>query len=135
MVPRINWQPNRREMMRFGVTILLGFAVIGGIAALTGRVLLGTALWTGAGAVCVLSIVAPRAAKPAYWIWMGAALVMGTIASRIVLVMIFFGVLTPLAFFFRLVRRDALELKKPVSASYWKSHPPPPDPSSYDHIF
>lgn len=122
-------------MVQFGVTILIGFTIIGAVFAVTGRFLIGAAMGGAAGAVCVLSILAPRAARPIYWLWMGMGFVMGTIMSRLILLAIFYAVLTPLAMVFRLMKRDALGLKKPSTPTYWKPHPKISDPTAYDHLF
>lgn len=134
MVPRINWKPSRRDLFKFGVTILVGFGIIGGILILAGKPTVGLAMWAVSGAVCVLAIVAPPAAKPLYWLWMGVALVMGTIMGRLVMTLIFFLVLTPVAAMLRWRGRDALALKKPSAATYWTDLPEI-DRDSYDHLF
>jgi len=61
----------------------------------------------------------------------------GSIMSRIVMMIIFYLVLTPVAFLFRLVGRDELKIKKPanVLGSYWSDHPAITDKSYYDHLF
>ena len=52
-------------------------------------------------------------------IWMRFGLLLGLVVSPIVLGLIFFGLFTPIALFFRLIRRDELRLKFIRKASHW----------------
>ena len=51
------------------------------------------------------------------WFMLGLAL--GKIVSPIVLGIIFFGLITPIALIARLMGRDELKLKRPKKSSYW----------------
>lgn len=51
------------------------------------------------------------------WFLLGKA--MGMVVSPIVLGIIFFGLLTPVALFSRLIGRDELRLRRPKSETYW----------------
>ena len=51
------------------------------------------------------------------WFMLGLAL--GKIVSPIVLGIIFFGLITPIALIARLLGRDELKLKRPKKSSYW----------------
>ena len=51
------------------------------------------------------------------WFMLGLAL--GKIVSPIVLGIIFFGLITPIALMARLLGRDELKLKRPKKSSYW----------------
>jgi hypothetical protein len=64
--------------------------------------------------------------------WMKVAFPLNWIVSELVLALIFYVVLTPLALFFRLVGRDALDLKVSAGrASYWVPKPPASDVRRY----
>ena len=91
-------------------------------------------VWSISGAVGLLALALPRAAMPFYWLWMGLGFVIGSVMSRVVMAVIFYGILTPLGALFRLRRRDALRLKK-GGETYWVQHPKIDDPSYYDHLF
>jgi hypothetical protein len=51
------------------------------------------------------------------WFMLGLAL--GKVVSPIVLGIIFFGLITPIALTARLIGRDELKLKRPKKSSYW----------------
>ena len=51
--------------------------------------------------------------------WFILGLALGKIVSPIVLGIIFFGLITPIALIARLLGRDELKLKRPKKSSYW----------------
>ena len=53
------------------------------------------------------------------WIWEKFAEFLGFVNSRVILGIIFFLVLTPLAFLFRLFSKDSLQLKRKKEGSYY----------------
>ena len=60
----------------------------------------------------------------------------GWVISHLLLGLIYYGMFTPLALFFRLVGRDALKLKiDRNAASYWIETPTNPDPANYFRQF
>lgn len=79
-----------------------------------------------------LGLASPRLIKPVFLGWMRAAYPIGWVVSRVVLSLIFYVVFTPVALFLRLTGRDALALKRQVSAgSYWRSRTEPVDKRQY----
>jgi Saxitoxin biosynthesis operon protein SxtJ len=130
----INWTPDSRELRKFGVAIWIGFALIGGAFRFSGHGTTALWMWGSAAAVGALALAWPRAALPFYRVWMGIGFVMGSVVSRLAMVLIFFGVLAPIGLLFKLKGRDALGLKK-QGESYWTEHPRIEDPSYYDHLF
>jgi hypothetical protein len=137
MIPKIKWSPSRKEMFQFGLVLIVGFGIIGALIYGRGRHSMALHIWEISGVIGILAIVIPIAARPFYWVWMGLALVLGTIMSRVVLFAIFFIVLTPVALFFKLIGRDALARKATARArdSYWLDHDEINEKSYYDHLF
>jgi hypothetical protein len=82
-------------------------------------------LFAASGALLLFSICAPRLLAPLNkaWFWIGQFL--GKIVSPIVLGVIFFGLLTPIAVITRLLGRDELRLKRQDVTSYWIDRAPP----------
>jgi hypothetical protein len=62
--------------------------------------------------VLVLTMTAPRVCKPLAAIWFGLARVLGTIISKIVLGVVFFMIVTPVAVIRRLLNKDSLRLRE-----------------------
>ncbi|MCG3203650.1 MAG: hypothetical protein KCHDKBKB_00321 [Elusimicrobia bacterium] len=137
MTPKINWRPSTSELRKFGWTILIGFGIIGLIIFFKGNPQIAYRIWGGAVAICLLTLTLPSLSKPFYWIWMGIALVLGTVMSRVVLSLIFFLILTPVALFFRLVKRDELRRRRHAKEeqTHWRDLPEITDPKYYDHLF
>jgi hypothetical protein len=135
MLAKINWTPNARDLRKFGIAMIVGFAVIAGLFYLRGRHTAAEWLFGIGGGIGLLALVAPPLSRPFYIVWMGIAFVMGTITSAVILTVIFFLLLTPIAFLMRLFGRDALRLRPTKNdASYWSEHPPLDDKSYYERL-
>ena len=74
------------------------------------------------GVLFVTAYARPSALKPVYAVWMKAAFILGWINTRIILVLLFYLVFTPIGFVIRLTGLDLLERKlEKDRASYWKT--------------
>jgi hypothetical protein len=130
-IVKIDWHPDESGYRKFGISILVGFTVIGAIVWLvggslaetreTGRFVWGPLPWFTIvpAAVCALALAAPRASRPFYLAWMGIAFVMGTVVSSVILALIYWGLFGLVATVFRLRRRDRLMLREPAGRSTW----------------
>ncbi|MCX5669105.1 MAG: SxtJ family membrane protein [Candidatus Omnitrophica bacterium] len=67
----------------------------------------------------IVGLVLPVLLKPIYVIWMGFAFILGWINTRIILIILFYLVFTPLGLLMRLFKIDLLKRKKSDS-TYWK---------------
>lgn len=65
----------------------------------------------GAIAVHVLNMIVPQIYRPIAVVWFGLSDLIGTIISKILLVIVFFGVVTPIAVLRRLFGKDSLKLR------------------------
>ena len=78
----------------------------------------------GAGALLALAgLLAPRALRPVHRAWMGLAFVLGWFTSRLVLTLLFFLVLTPIALVRRLFVGNRLG-DTPATGSAWVKKDP-----------
>jgi len=68
-----------------------------------------------AAVVGVIAVFSSAATQFIFKYWMKLALLLGAINSKVLLTLIFFLFLTPLAFFYRLLNKDTLQLKKNTS--------------------
>lgn len=134
MVTKIKRNPTSRDLREFGWVILIGFGLIGWAALYKGHAAGAAWIWKISGAVGLWTLLFPSLAKPFYRAWMGLGAAIGAVTSRIVLAVIFYGLLTPLALFFRWRRRDALRLKRPAGSTYWSNHPEI-SKTNYEHTF
>ena len=71
--------------------------------------------------VGLVGLVSPTLVRPIYTGWMVAAFPIGWTVSRLVLAIVFFLVLTPVASLFRLTGRDSLWLRRSDRQSHWRA--------------
>ena len=84
----------------------------------------------------LITLFAQRTLTPFNKAWYQLGLLLGRVISPLVLGVLFFVVITPVAFFMRLIGRDALRIKKQAVLSYWiKRDPPGPKPESFKDQF
>lgn len=117
----------RSEARRFGA----GAAAVCGLAgawAAWGRhhAVTGTALGTVGAVLALLGLVAPSAALALRRAWMRIGHALGWVNTRILLGVVFFVLLTPIALAMRLAGRDPLRLRwRPgATPSYWLRRAP-----------
>lgn len=110
----------KKELRDFGFTV-------GGVLFLLG----GVMLWRhksagpyllGAGAIlAVLGLAAPAILKPLQKFWMALSVVIGSVMSRVILSIVFYGVVTPIGLIMRVTGKDILDQRIDKSKdSYWK---------------
>ena len=138
----INWNPNKQELRKFGLAMLVGFGLIG-LAFMfwpwEWPILRNTnaaiGCWIFAAVACVLGLTGTRLALGVYVPWMGVAFVMGNIISRVLIITFYYLLITPMGLVMRLVGRDKLCLKKQDCGTYWVDHKGGGDRSSYERQF
>jgi hypothetical protein len=136
MIASVRWHPSIAELRKFGLVLIVGFGILGGLFLWRGKPHVAHWLWIVGGGVGVWALLLPRWSVWFYRVWMSLGVVIGAISSRIVMTAVFFVIITPVALFFRLKGRDALTLKKPSNPeSYWIKHPEQFDESYYKHLF
>lgn len=87
-------------------------------------------------AVCRCCDFAPRLLQPLNRAWQVIGWRMGQVVSPLVLGLIFFLLITPMAVVMRIMGRDVLRLKKRAQASYWLERTPAgPQPDSFKNQF
>jgi len=62
-------------------------------------------------ALHVLNMVAPQVYRPIAVLWLGISDLLGAVTSRILLSLVFFGVVTPIGLLRRLLGKDSLKLR------------------------
>ena len=80
----------------------------------------------------IAGLIKPNAVRLLFIVASIAAYPIGWLVSQIVLAAIFYGVITPIAFFWKMRGRDALQLRsQPKQTSFWIKRGPPPSPDRY----
>ena len=90
------------------------------LALLVGYFIAGSTYWIKAAIVLgLIGVFIPFLAEKIHWLWMKLAHVLGYVMSRVLLSVIFFIILVPLAFFSKLAGKNTVKLKR-GGATYFK---------------
>jgi hypothetical protein len=115
----------RRDLRKFGVTMGVAVAALGGLFLWRGR---GEplAFFLVAAGFLVFALALPAALRPVQRAWMAFAVVLGWMMTRVILAVVFYVGVTPIALIARLVGKRFLELGfEPERRSYWERRPAP----------
>lgn len=104
---------------KFGLVFAALFLALAAYAYWKALSSAGTALIVLAAAFAAAAWAAPRLLAPLNVLWFRFGIFLGKIVSPIVLSVMFFAVITPVAIVARLFGRDELGLRKREVASYW----------------
>jgi len=72
-----------------------------------------------AGALVLIGLFVPVAARAFHRFWMGLASILGYVNSRILLSLLYYGLFTPVGLVRRLIGRDPLKRRGSAQSSYW----------------
>ena len=130
-----NIPSSRKELKSFGLTIGIVLIFIGGLNLWRHRS--QGVYFLGAGALLMLlGFVAPTMLKPFQKSWMALALLMGWVMTRVILCLLFYVVVTPIALFAQGVRRRFFGKDKQALQSHWIAREgDPADKSRYEKQF
>jgi hypothetical protein len=111
------WKPTDRQLRQFGVTLLVALPLLGWLWGFDGRAI---AILAAVGvALAGLGFLSAPALKPLFLALSLITLPIGLVVGELVLALVFFGVIWPLAALFRVLGRDALQRKlEPEVLSY-----------------
>ena len=126
---------DKKMLRKFGMTMGIAFLVISSLFFFRHK---HTVAAYGSIISCVFFIMGlslPTFLKPVYTAWMRLAFILGWINTRIILVILFYLVFTPVGLFMKLFGIDSLERKK-KETTYWKKKEKMDlDPSNYERRF
>jgi hypothetical protein len=109
----------RKELRDFGITLGAVCGLFGALLFWRGRSSYMTFV-TLCGVFLVSGVLFPTILKPLQRIWMAFSLLLGWIMTRIILVMLFYLVITPLGVIRRLLSKDSLIRKLNEQCdTYW----------------
>ncbi|MDR7420272.1 MAG: SxtJ family membrane protein [Armatimonadota bacterium] len=126
-----------REARSFGRGVGGVLLLVGVYLAWRGRAAAPAMVPVVAGALLVvLAQLAPRLLALPAALWMRLAHVLGWLSTRLVLGLVFFVVLTPIALVKRIGGYDPLDRRGPPRDSYWTPYPTRQrDPRTYERMF
>ncbi|MBK8013353.1 MAG: hypothetical protein IPK13_18610 [Deltaproteobacteria bacterium] len=120
----------------FGIVFTVFFLIVGTLPLLGGG---GVRVWAlgVSAAFFVVAMAAPKVLAPLNAMWMKFGLVLHRIVSPVVLGLLFFLTMTPIALFLRATGKDLLRLRlDPSAKTYWiERDPPGPPPETMTNQF
>ena len=146
MFIRMDLRPDARKLRQFGWASLAAFGLLGTVTMWRGTlfgVSLGAltdsvayACWSLGLLSVLFSLAWPPGNRPLYLSLGVIAFPIGWLLSHVILALVFFAVLTPVAFVFRLIGRDPLAREiDTAKPSYWDDLPQLTDKSEYFRQF
>jgi hypothetical protein len=129
----IPFHPDRKTLRQFAGLWLVVFGGMGlwEIYA-RGHRQLGTSIVALALTVGVAGLTRPEWVRMIYVGWMVLAFPIGWTISQVILLVMYFGLFTPIALIFRAIGRDPLQRSRRAGVeSYWTPKPAPVDVRSY----
>jgi len=132
--------PNESELpsdRKFGLLFVIVFLILAGYGYLSDWTTQSIGLCIAISFILALiTTIAPKILAPLNKAWLKLGLLLGKIVNPIVLGIIFFGLLTPVAIVTKLFGRDELRLKLQNLDSYWiERDPPGPASDSYKNQY
>ena len=116
----------REALRRFGLVVGGVFVGIAAVVAWRHGALTPWALGLGGpgAALVVLGLAAPTLLRPVYRVWMGLAVVLGFVMTRVLLTAVFALLVVPIGLALQLAGKDLLRRKLDRAAgSYWLPKP------------
>jgi hypothetical protein len=135
----VNWKPDNTAKRKFAVSLIIGFPCIALFFFLVGGLMhkgWNPAILYQVGGIGALAgvtfYVIPVLAGPVYLIWYAVACSIGLVVSNVLLVGMFYLVLTPIGLLLRVLGRDPMQKQPDKGAkSYWQPAEQTKDPRRY----
>jgi hypothetical protein len=137
----VNWEdidrhPSDRKVRQFAVICCCVFSSLAAFQFAAGHRTSAISWLVAAAIVGGLGAFAPKLGRPVFIAFTIATFPIGWVVSWIVLAVIFYLIVTPLAMIFRLRGRDPLYLREtPEGASLWRERQEPEDDRQYFRQF
>ena len=127
---------DERELRKFGVLVGGVFATLGVVLLLRHRPACLYCLIAGLWLI-LFGLIVPRGLKHLYIVWMSLGILLGFVVSSLLLILLFFLLITPIGLVARCLGKDFLNLKLDRSAvSYWiRRDSKPKIPAGYGQQF
>jgi hypothetical protein len=116
----VKWRPDRKELRRFAIAMLIGFFVLGALSAWrawgigTGAIV----LWS-IGVTLAAAAFVPKLGRIAYLAVYLPTSIIGYVVSNVMLALMFFLVITPLGFILKLMGKDLLQQRREKRETQW----------------
>jgi hypothetical protein len=128
----INRTPSPRQLRQFGLICVIALPAVGWLWGASWPVV---GLFAAIGfAVGLMGLISPTVLKPVFLALTIVATTIGMVFGETAMLLIYFGLFVPIGLIFRLLHRDALQLKIDRQAkTYWQAKKQPKSVTSYYH--
>ncbi len=132
----IPWHPTARTLRQFAGLWLVFVGLLAWRFGLPSGQIVGVVLAVLALSVGIAGLIWPLWVRPLFVALTVATLPLGWVVSNGILLVLFYGLFTPISLIFRLVGRDVLERSfRPDRDSYWEPKAQPADVARYFRTF
>ena len=130
----MNRNPSPRQLRQFAALWFPAACTLLGAMILvrSGALIIPALLWSVGLVVSLVGLIRPSFIKPIFLAWMSIVYPIGWTISHLMLVVVFFVIITPVGLVLRLLGHDPLERSFDRSATtYWTPHNPGGDTARY----
>ena len=125
-----NWSPTHSQLRQFGAICCVVVLLIGWLGDASDVIVWG--LLVASSLLALVSWRKPELLRPLFVTLIAVTAPIGMLVSEIAMLIIYFGIFLPIGTVFRLMHRDALQLKIDQTAStYWQEKVEPESVTSY----
>ena len=118
----VKWFPDRSELRRFAIAMLVGFTVLGLLAVWRNHSLTRSSIVLfGLGVGLAVAALIPGLGRLAYLAVYVPSSFVGYFVSRLILFVVFFLVFVPIGALLKLMGKDLLRLKPEKPRAIWTS--------------
>ena len=116
----VNWHPPSRQLRQFAGLFLVVFGGLGTLSYFDGKPLLDSQiLWGLSAVVGITGLLLPPLVRPVYVVMMAVALPIGFVVSSVLMVVIYYLILTPIGLAMRLFGYDPMSRR--LRSRHWSS--------------
>jgi hypothetical protein len=122
----VNWKPGAKELRQFALLFLIFGGVFGTLIYFfkDWPLLVSQIMWIGGAVVGLAGLAVPALVRPVYVVMMALALPIGMVVSTVLMVVIYFLVLTPIGLLMRLLGHDPMRRTlDPAATTHWIERP------------
>ena len=122
----VNWKPGAKELRQFAALFLI-FGVGAGTAIHFFKdwpALVSQILWIAGPVVGIAGLIFPTLVRPVYVVMMAVTLPIGMVVSTVLMIVIYYLVLTPIGLLMRVFKYDPMHRRFDLAAkTYWIERP------------
>ena len=129
----VNWNPPRNQLRQFAVLFLIFIGGLGTVLYFKGKPLIvSEILWNLSWVVCLAGVIYPPLVRPVYVVMMAVALPIGFVVSTILMLVIYYLIVTPIGLVMRLFGYDPMRMRPAAGTeSFWIERPKASDVRRY----